>query len=133
MRLENRIEVHDHCEAGKYIIEWTLGERTCPHDLEEFKKQLDGIVTVPDDYKTLRFVQSKNGELVIRLPEERLLKQSRDRARALDQRNASRMSLNSVYEPPRFYDDLYNGTGAARTIEELLQCRIGDYTIASCK
>lgn len=133
MRLQNRIDVHDHCEAGKHIIDWTLGRRKLPANLDEFKAELAGIVTVPERYKYLEFVQSKDDTLVIRLPEKSLLEQSVSKAQELDRMNASRSALNSFYGLPAFYQDLYSGTGAAGTIEELLQCRIGDYTIASCK
>jgi hypothetical protein len=131
--LENRIDVHDHCEAGKYIIDWTLGHREQPKSLDEFKQQLEGIVTVPDRYKDLQFVQSSDDTLVIRLPERSLLQESVTRAQELDRRNAGSEALSSVYGIPSFYADLYGGTGRAATLTELLRCRIGDYTIASCK
>jgi hypothetical protein len=159
LRLEGRIEVLDHGEAGKIVIDWALGRRDLPTTIAELEKDLAGIATVPPGrYHELQFVQSgamvddkgnpeldENGKpkideegkpkrrLYIRLPERELLQQSLDAAHEFDQRGTGRSTLQSFYGLPRFYEDLYRGTGATETLEELLQSRIGDYTIAHCR
>jgi hypothetical protein len=151
LRLEGRIEVLDHCEAGKIVIDWALGRRQCPTTIDDLERQLAGIAVVPAGrYHEVKFVQSgyirdEKGEVVldehgdpirrlyIRLPERALLEQSLEAARDFDQKGSGRSALQSFYGLPRFYEDIYRGTGAAETLEELLQCRIGDYTIAHCK
>lgn len=133
LRLENRIDVHDHCEAGRKIIEWTLDPKKRPYTLEEFKEAMGDILTVPERYKTLEWVSSKDDKLVIRLPEKELLEESLDRAKALDDQGASLSAIKSFYGLPTFYEDLYRGVGFPSSIGDLLNCRIGDYTIASCK
>ena len=151
LRLEGRIEVLDHCEAGKIVIDWALGRREPPTTIDDLERQLAGIAEVPADrYQDVKFVQSGNlydekgalmrdeqgrpiRRLYIRLPERELLDQSLKAAREFDEKGSGRSALQSFYGLPRFYDDIYRGTGAAETLEELLQCRIGDYTIAHCK
>ena len=159
LRLEGRIEVLDHGEAGKIVIGWALHPENCPTTIDELEKQLAGIAAVPPGrYHELQFVQSgemvdakgnpeldENGNpkideegkpkrgLYIRLPERELLEQSLEAAHEFDQKGSGRSAVQSFYGLPRFYEDIYRGTGAAETLEELLQCRIGDYTIAHCK
>jgi hypothetical protein len=151
LRLEGRIEVLDHCEAGKIVIDWALGRREAPTTIDDLERQLAGIAEVPADrYQDVKFVQSgyirdDKGALVldeqghpirrlyIRLPERELLEQSLKAAREFDEKGSGRSALQSFYGLPRFYEDLYRGTGATETLEELLQCRIGDYTIAHCR
>ena len=151
LRLEGRIEVLDHGEAGKVVIDWAVDPKKCPTTIDDLERQLAGIAAVPPGrYQEVKFVQSgyirdEKGELVrdehgnpirrlyIRLPELELLEQSLEAAHEFDQKGSGRSAVQSFYGLPRFYEDIYRGTGAAETLEELLQCRIGDYTIAHCK
>lgn len=112
-----RIEILDYQALGRKIVEWASDSATRPATVEEFKAQLDQIAIVPDRIKSVTFVQPDLENLILRLPDYEMFKDSKSIVDA--------MAAISEYPLPSFY-------AAASTPEELQYSRIGDYTIAQC-
>lgn len=121
-------EVADYIELGKLVADWTQNEKSRPDDIDELRRQLDGIARVPDNFKKVKFVEGKSDVLVIRLPEKELMAATQ---RELE--GASSMT-QPPYKLPKFYDDIYHRHfGPEMTSLDIFLARMGDYTIARCQ
>jgi hypothetical protein len=120
------IEVADHIEMGRLVIEWATDKNTRPKTLDELKAQLDGIARVPDRIKSFEFCQGTKEKLVLRLPVKEMME------RAVNE--MSDPERNGNYPMPQFYSDFYRpGFSPVMSPLETLMARVGDYTIAQCK
>jgi hypothetical protein len=120
------IEVADHIEMGRLVVDWATGRTPRPADIDEFKRQVHGIAVVPDRIKTLEFVQGTEEHLVVRLPVRSMMEAA--------VREMSDPDHDWRYPMPPFYGDFYRpGLGPMHSPLELLMARVGDYTIAQCK
>jgi hypothetical protein len=118
-----RINVLQHGELGKRMIEWALDPESRPKTLEEFKAQTNGIIEQPFPpwVKALQFVQSNLDTLLIRLPAPEMVQQSLDRT----------ATATGKYPLPDFYEEhIVHGQHSQR---EMLEYRVGDYTMAQCQ
>jgi len=111
-----------HRELGKKMIEWALDPESRPKTLEAFKEATRGIIEqpFPDWVKGLQFVQNNMDTLLIRLPAAEMVQASIDRT----------ATATGSYPLPGFYEDhLVRGLHSQR---EMLEFRVGDYTMAQC-
>lgn len=118
-----RINVLQHRELGKKMIQWALEPDTRPKTLDEFKAQTAGIIEqpFPDWVKALQFVQNNMDTLLIRLPAPEMVQESMDRT----------ASATGKYPLPSFYEEhLVNNQHPSQ--REMLEFRVGDYTMAQC-
>lgn len=121
-------EVSDYIELGKIIADWTQNEKCRPDDIDELRRQLDGIARVPPNFKKLKFVEGESEVLVIRLPEKDLMA---DTQRTLE---GGTSMTQPPYRLPKFYDDIYHRHfGPEMTSLDIFLARMGDYTIAQCQ
>jgi hypothetical protein len=122
----SRIEVADYIEMGRQVAQWATDPASQPRDVEELKRQLDGIAVVPDRIKTVEFVQSTLDHLILRLPVREMIEESLERM--------TDPTGDGQYPLPQFYADHYRpGFGPVMTPLDTLLARVGDYTIAQCK
>ena len=120
------VEVIDYVEMGRIVAGWAKDPSTRPETVEECKIQTDGVAVVPDRIKGLMFVQSSMETLVLRLPEENMMKMAEDFFGNDDSADQ--------YHAPAFYRDQYEqSSGAGLSKLEFLYARVGDYTIAQCR
>jgi hypothetical protein len=118
-----QIEVADYIEMGRLVAQWATEPASRPADVEELKKQLDGIAVVPDRIRTVEFAQSTLDHLVLRLPEKEMIEESLGRI--------SDPMGDGRYPLPQFYEDFHKPgfEPVMRPLDTLL-ARVGDYTIA---
>lgn len=117
-----RINVLQHRELGKKMIQWALEPDTRPKTLEEFKAATFGIIEqpFPEWVKGLQFVQNNLDTLLIRLPAPEMVQASLDRT----------ATATGRYPLPAFYEEhIAQGLSTQR---EMLEARVGDYTMAQC-
>lgn len=120
------VQVADYIELGRMVADWATGDQKLPEDVDDLRKQLDGIAVVPKSIKKVKFVQGKEDLLVIRLPDADLVRQSKEE---LDS-----PLVEDRYMLPKFYDDIYQRQfGPQMTPLEIFLARVGDYTIAKCR
>lgn len=124
----NRLfEVADYIELGKLVADWTQNETTRPDNIDDLRRQLDGIAKVPPNFKKVKFVEGKSDVLVIRLPEKDLMAETQR-----DLEGAAPIT-SQPYKLPQFYDDIYHRHfGPEMTPLDIFLARMGDYTIARC-
>jgi hypothetical protein len=120
------VHVADYIELGRVVTDWAIGDQKLPDDVDELRKQLDGIAVIPKNIKKVKFVQGKEDVLVIRLPDPELVRQSKE--------ELENPLVEGPYMLPKFYDDLYQRQfGPQMTPLEIFLARVGDYTIAQCR
>ncbi|HMC11236.1 MAG TPA: hypothetical protein VKH44_08090 [Pirellulaceae bacterium] len=121
----DKVEVVNYRAFGEKVKAWTKGTAPLPKNIEEFASQLadaDVGVKIPKRFKHVKFVQSDEDTLVVRLPckatlaasEERLAKQGGD------------------YPLPTFYEQVFEAKPKIRGKMDFHAERIGDYSIANC-
>lgn len=114
-------------EIGKLVKKWAANPEGRPKTPLEFEKAVNdsvaGGLKLPHEYyKTLRFEQAQDGELLVRLPNAKLLKQHQDRV------------AESDYGVPKFYTDILGAPAFVppESKEKYDNCRLGDYTMSNC-
>jgi hypothetical protein len=118
-----RAEVLDYVEFGKRVVQWTLDANSRPQNLAAMKLALRDIVLIPDRMKTLRYVEVSLDELVIRLPNQEMIRESLA---------AFGKAGGDAYPTPLFYRNLL-ASGGGMSKFDALHSRIADYTIAQCR
>ena len=114
----SRIEVLDFESMGRKVAQWAQDETSRPANIEEMKKQLDGIATIPECITELEFVQADLKTMLVRLPPAEMIAES--------ERRFSGADPDQPYPMPSFY------AGRMSHLQRVYS-RIGDYTIAQCK
>lgn len=118
-----RVEVLDYVEFGKKVVQWALEPQSRPADLPAMKLALRDIVTIPDRITKLSYVDVKLDELVIRVPNPDMVRESLA---------AFGNGGTGAYPTPLFYRDLLSSGGSLSKLDAL-HSRIADYTIAQCR
>ena len=135
MQIE-RLQVTNHERWGNLVKTWATGVNylgdensyPVPSSMEEFKEQLaraQVFATVPEHFKSIKFVTSEQDTIVVKLPPKAMIEDSES---LLNQ-------PGSTYPLPPFYKRLFNGLDPVIPEEERLRVhaeRIGDYTISLC-
>jgi hypothetical protein len=118
-----RVTILDYVEFGKRVVSWSLNPETRPKDLAAMKQELRDILVIPDRTTRLSFVEVGLDQLLIRLPNPDMVRESLRMFEKAD--NAE------TYPMPLFYRNLQ--TGGTLSSFDLLFSRIADYTIAQCR
>lgn len=120
----SRINVLQYGKLGALMIKWAQEPDSRPKTLAEFVTMTQGIVEhpMPDRVKGLQFVQSNLEVLLIRLPAAEMVKESMDRV----------STATGKYPLPAFYEEYFVG-GEHTNQKEMLELRVGDYTMAQCQ
>lgn len=121
----DKVEVVNYRAFGEKVKAWTKGTAPLPNNLEEFAAQLaaaDVGVKIPERFKYVKFVQSDEDTLVVRLPCKATLAASEER---LARQGGS-------YPLPSFYEQVFEGRPKIRNMLDFHAERIGDYSIANC-
>ena len=135
MQIE-RLQVTNHERWGNLVKTWATGVNylgdensyPVPSSMEEFKEKLaraQVFATVPERFKSIKFVTSEQDTIVVKLPPKAMIEDSES---LLNQ-------PGSTYPLPPFYKRLFNGLDPVIPEEERLRVhaeRIGDYTISLC-
>ena len=117
-----RIEIRDHVEFGKKVVEWSLHPERRPATLEELKRDCADILTIPDRVTELSFVDVDLKTLLIRVPNKEMVAESVERF--------SRMENALSYPAPAFYESRRSRPPPSAL--DMLYSRVADYTIAQC-
>lgn len=118
-----QIDVRDYIEMGRMVAQWVLEPETRPTTVDDLRRQLDGIATVPPTIRSFEFGQSTLDHLVLRLPPREVIAEGIERM--------SDPLADSRYPLPQFYDDHYRpGFGPVMSPLDTLMARVGDQSIA---
>lgn len=120
----SRVKIENHQAFGEKVAEWSTDPSKRPPDLQALKDMLVGVLTVPDRFTDLVFVDVPLNTLVIRVPNKDMVEESQRRFTA---------TSSGRYPLPVFYNVATNGDGQIHMAgDALLYHRIADYTIAQC-
>jgi hypothetical protein len=118
-----RIDVADYIEMGRLVAQWVTEPETRPTDVDDLRRQLDGVAVVPPSIKSFEFAQSTLDHLVLRLPPREIIEEGIERM--------TDPMTDGRYPLPQFYADHYRpGFGPVMTPLDTLLARVGDQTIA---
>jgi hypothetical protein len=120
----DKVEVVNYRAFGEKVKAWTKGTDPLPTSLDEFASQLaaaDVGVKIPERFKYVKFMQSNEDTLVVRLPCKATLAASE-----------ARLARGGNYPLPSFYEQVFEAKPNISNMEDFHAERIGDYSIANC-
>lgn len=126
----NDVSFSDYEAVGKKLIEWAQnGPASWPKDMDDLRKQLEGLVTFPPQVKRLQVVQSDDStpgdfEFILRLP-----------ARGQVTESANIAAEGTYGQPPviRMLSDKQDENGNPLTPLRQFHARVADYTMRQCR
>jgi hypothetical protein len=121
----DKVEVVNYKAFGEKVKAWTKGTAPLPTSIEEFASQLAAAnvgAKIPERFKHVKFMQSNEDTLVVRLPCKATLASSEER---LARQGGS-------YPLPSFYEQVFEGKPRIDDMLDFHAQRIGDYSIANC-
>jgi hypothetical protein len=121
-----RLEILDHAEVGRKIVQWTIDPATRPKDFADFKNQLaSGLRIVDPNITKFELVETPPDKVVIRLPEKDMIERAKTEY------------THPSFPPYRFPFPGYLPVNLQRvagiTAEELFYSAVGSYTTAECE
>ncbi|MEM8569704.1 MAG: hypothetical protein AAGG56_02245 [Pseudomonadota bacterium] len=116
------VAVADHVEMGRLLADWATGQRPKPETVDELKRELSGIATVPERVTKVVFCQGDSETLLIRLPDREHMEQAIN--------TMSDPQRDSHYPFPQFYADFFRpGLGPVMSPVDILMARIADTVV----
>lgn len=114
-------------EVGNKIMEWANGKNV-PIDMSDLRAQLNGLVDIPANMKTLCVVQGDDNDpdsttFVLRLPPRNQLNES----------ERQRQQNKDKYPLPGIYESSLEGSHVEVKGEDMLRARVADYTMRGCR
>jgi hypothetical protein len=120
----DKVEVVNYRAFGEKVKAWTKGVDPLPTSIDEFASQLAAAnvgVKIPSRFKYVKFMQSNEDTLVVRLPCKTTLAASEER-----------LAKGGNYPLPSFYEQIFEAKPNIANMLDFHAERIGDYSIANC-
>ena len=118
----DRIKVANYKLFGQLVVKWANDPTSRPKTLQDFKNATQGVLEIPDRItEDPQYVEWSLTNLLIRLPDPTLVKQSTDML----------TTHTGQYPTPQFYADLLQNPSDISPVDGFFH-RVGDYTIAQC-